>query len=754
MTDIWQWVSELEEELRDDGRSRIADLIDRIPGAEVEEAEAMLPEALAAARSLRHSWLEVFFRHWGLQARIARGGEGTRALREAVELLEFAHRDDTIGCPQSVCTAHDLLCCYANVDGLGWAEERISLAAETLERVEPSCVCFDCISGEYADALIDQGRHDEAQAFLEAQGLRLREAGGDSDFGFRNILVRSFLHTRGPAHALERLEQGEDPADDHFALDSDLLRAQCLASVGRVTDAIAALPAFSDLAGGHYRAWGQAVDAIVAAAPERNNWQLGRQLATAIGELEGKGAHRNCLTIALQHARLALTRGSLWTARRALDAARRQLPQLRRDGGAAEAILELEQRIAAEPAGRLPVPAGELLAHLQTIPERNPEHDIELLALSCRERPDDEDLVLAASLASEACGAPTSGHELLWAFLEKHPQSTSVALRLLDLSLGHGNADMEVTRLAGFVEASQEQIARWCLVRLAQEKGRWREVAQRTAEIMALAPDFEFAAVHGLAARAAMEEGDLARAALLRRVLAEHSDQPGAADWDLLTAASALGDWDMVRWSAARLGMKLTDAEGPVREEWGWIRVAFEDEGRSRLYVAQRTGPVTAQVVEIARPGVAQHVHDEVVFDAALLEPVPEDEEERESWLPPFRVVHVSRAGGCVSWLLDGADPGKESLARLRTALEADEWLLRRVSSDDYAVADPEREGATLPGICLFLATPATTPAAQIDARLRDLTGGFAHPWAWLDLARAAGGDTERHQHIIKRYGL
>jgi len=755
MTDIWQWVEDLAQELRDGGRPRIADLIDRIGGARVEEVEAMLPEALAAARGLKHPWLELYFRHWGLQARIARGGEGTRALPEAVALLEFAHRDDTINCPQSICTAHDLLCCYANVDGPGWAEERLSLAQETLQRVEPSCVCFECISGEYADALMDQGRHAEAEAFLEAQGLRMRQAGVDAEFGFRNILVRSVLHSGEVERALALLDADEDPPDEHNALERKLLRVQCLARLGRNGEAARALPAFADLAGAHYRSWANAVDAIVAGAPEGNSWQIGRQLTMVADELASKGAHRNAVTIALQNARLALARGSVWTARQALEAARRQLAQLRSDGGAAQAIGELEQQIEAVGEAELPVLAAGLLAHLEGLTEHNPEHDIALLLPACRERPEDAELVLAAAQASDACGVPAQARELLWQFLEQqHPQSVPVALSLLELSLRHGSDDSEVVRLAGFLEQAQPAIAKWCRLRLAQQKGRWREVAEQAAEIMALEPDFEFAAVHGLAAQAAMEEGDLARAVSLRKALALRSEQPGAADWELMTAASALGDWATVRWSADRLGLTLTGDEGVVREQWGWILVAFEDEGRTRQYAAQRSGPVTAQVVEVAHPRAAQHVLDEVVFDATLLEPVPDDEEERKTWLPAFRVVHVTRAGGYISWLLDGAHPGEEALGALRTALDAQAWLLRQVSSDDYEIPNPEQDGTPLSGILLFLATPASTPAAEVDARLRDLTRGFKHPWAWLDLARAAGADTGHHQHIIRRYGL
>ena len=50
-----------------------------------------------------------------MRNRLGNNGEGETALPEAVALFEFAHRDDTIACPQSVCVTQDLSACYATV---------------------------------------------------------------------------------------------------------------------------------------------------------------------------------------------------------------------------------------------------------------------------------------------------------------------------------------------------------------------------------------------------------------------------------------------------------------------------------------------------------------------------------------------------------------------------------------------------------------------------------------------------------------
>ena len=451
-----------------------------------------------------------------------------------------------------------------------------------------------------------------------------------------------------------------------------------------------------------------------------------------------------------------MARGALWSAHISLETAQRQLPQLRVDGGAADAIAALDRQIKTESDQRtvLPVPAAELLAHLKTLEQRDPEQDVELLAAASVQRPEDADLVVVTSEAMEACGAPVKAKDLLWDFLRRLPDSEAVALRLLELSLRASDAKIEVERLAGFLDASQPFMARWCRARLAYQTGRWREVGEQVDRMIELRPEMPLMGARQLAADAAMADCNFERAVALRRALVERSEQPGGYDWDLMTAASALGDWATVRRSAARLGMTLTSDEGPIRESWGWVRLCFEEEGTKRFYFGQRTGPVTAQVAQVAPPNVPQHVRDEVVFDAKPLEAAPQDEEERKRWIAPFNVVHTSKQAGYASWFVDGAHPGDERFKAFRDQLEAKAWPLWVMSPDDYTVKDPAHEGETLRGIYFFLATPAATPPSQIDATLRELTTGWEHPWAWRELARAASTDVDHHQHVIDRYGL
>ena len=136
MTDIiWDWVGEAKRALVESGRERLAHLMGEMPRYTCDEKHAQLdaiyPEALALARASKNPWIEVFVRHWNLQSRILRRHQVGDWMGEAVSLIEFANRPETRDCPQSICTTQDLVNCYGNIDGPGYAEERVGEAGSS-----------------------------------------------------------------------------------------------------------------------------------------------------------------------------------------------------------------------------------------------------------------------------------------------------------------------------------------------------------------------------------------------------------------------------------------------------------------------------------------------------------------------------------------------------------------------------------------------------------------------------------------------
>lgn len=763
--DIFQWIEDLSDELNEAGQYRLVELINRIPHElhdnHPERVEAMLPEALAAARALQHPWLEVFFRHWGLQNRMRNLAEGEKALPEAVSLLEFAHRDQTQQCPQSVCVTQDIAICYGNVDGPGWVPERLAVSEETLARIEPSRACYDCISREYALALMDDGRAGEAIGYLQTQEQNMRRDGAEPGVAYRETQAAALFRAGRYDEALAGLASidADDMLDDDDGdrLSRQTFRALILARQGRIDEAWEALPEYGPLIVPLlYPRWSEAVALIAQARPEHNHWRLGRLLMSMAAHMDQGGAHRRCIELALRHGELALLRNAPWSARRALELARRHQPKLRADLGAAAQIDAFAARIDALAGAEfaLPMPAEDVYLHVRGNEGSDPEQDMELLQAAYAQRRDDDALAGLLASAMLACGAREEALAHLWDFVGRHPESDeSPPSQLLEQLLDGDDASVQVERLAALVQPLRAPFAHWCRAQLAFRHARWREVGEHVQRLLDAAP--ESLGARRLWARAAMEANDFAQAVELYADLAERSEQPGSDDWDLMTAASAAGDWAAVRRSAARLGMELSGSEGPVRETWGWLRVRYERDGESYDCLARRTGPVTAQVMTVAPPGRTQHVRDEIVFDAAPLEAAPEDEAERERWLAPFRVVHTSHRADYRCWFVDGAHPGEAPFEALREAAETLDWSLWVRSGEDYRVRDPaSEEDEALPGVYFFLATPPQLAPAEVDRRLHELTAGFEHPLSWPQLAEQAGADVARHEAVIEAYGL
>ena len=178
--DIWEWVFQIRRDLRASGRADVVDGINALPsaanGGEVDRALAVASELVAHAQGLELPWLEVFARHWRLQA-LHLDARGATTLAEATSLFEFAHRDDTERCPQSICATQDLCIAYSYTDGPGYARERVAVATETLGRIDPSWPCWACLTCELVDGLLDAGEVDEGAAELDRRVGAMLAAG-------------------------------------------------------------------------------------------------------------------------------------------------------------------------------------------------------------------------------------------------------------------------------------------------------------------------------------------------------------------------------------------------------------------------------------------------------------------------------------------------------------------------------------------------------------------------------------------------
>ncbi len=353
---VWRWFHGQMNALVEAGEEPLADTAQGFArlcahGA-TAEVESSYPELLAAARRLELPWLEVFVRHWYLQFKLGLQNDVDAGLPEAVRLLEFAHRDECRECPQSVCAVQDLAIAYGMADGPAYAVERRQVCAETLERIDPSWPCFDCLSGEYGYALLDQGRSAETVEYLDAQARRLRSETGDSLSGYSSVCLACAHLEQGNPEAAGRLLGRRFPtSSEAVELRRQSLRSRVLAALGRQDrarealpgwDAVRALPAVAP-------DWARAIRDLVAAeavnpgSREARGWV--RQLLTLARGVAQRGGVRPAFDVTAIAVELALDSEQPQAVSQGLELLRSLLPRLRQPCGADQQLTRLERRV-------------------------------------------------------------------------------------------------------------------------------------------------------------------------------------------------------------------------------------------------------------------------------------------------------------------------------------------------------------------------------------------------------------------------
>lgn len=770
--DIWQWYNQYESDLHAAGQPYITDhlnkLINAICDVKPDVSEALLPEARSFKKTAGNPWLEVFIGHWEMRHRLGMG-EGETALGDAVRFFERAHQPDAIDCPQSVCVTQDLSDCYGNIDGPGWADERIAVCQETMARITPLWNCFQCLSDEQFCAMVDKGEAPQALNYIRAQIQKVREAGETDVTSLLENEAEALIYLGRYEEALTVIEPLCEPdalegCAEQTRLTRMMIRAEAYACMGRLDEACNSLIHWKQLQTRGVVRWVRIVDQLCRHDATYNNWQTGVSLQQILDQRIAHQAWRAAVDTAKVHIRLALARNATWIARRALGQAKACLPHLRKPAGADRALAELERDIAGtEQEVQLPVPAHELYAWLEErstqSDSRDPEQEAEWLKLAATQLPDDEQLVRLASSALEACHAADEAIALLQTWRLRHPQSESPLLfELMGVLLRTQRLD-EVLALATHYRATLPHVAYWFEMQVASANEDWAALEKLSELMLETSEGSSKIAPRLLASRAAMKLRASERAIphLQQAIvmLEAQEQEPNNVLWDLITAASIQGEWALVREAGAKLGMEFDSEEGPIEENWGAVRLRFKEEHDYVYYLAQRTGPATARVFQPGWPKAQQHVKDVVVFDVELLNTPPEDEAEREYFIGLYDCVEIIEEGEYApSWFVDGVYPGEELFSQFESSVRESGGLMWVSSEEDYEITDRESPETPLPGVYFSLATPLAMPPQDVDTMLLTLTRDWPHPVHWLSVAIKGGLDEQRHRQIIDRYGL
>ncbi|WP_244302043.1 tetratricopeptide repeat protein [Microbispora triticiradicis] len=758
--DIWAWVGGTQRELHEAGNTGLAMALGDVPAQALEgrfaQLDVVAPAITQHAESLEKPWLELFARYWHLLGRVGDRAMGGVALDDAASLAEFAERGDVSDCPAAPGGVEVLAITQANTDGPGYAATRLSSLGAALDGVGPDSLAFSGLVTQYVAALVDAGQAAEGVTYAEAAVERLRGAGREASWELGAASVRALLAAGRPDDALTALDAstGFKP-DDPVAKGrrEALLRSLVLATLGRTQEAVEALPDL-DVVGDHPREWvewAHTVRMLVTGGGSiANSWQLGRILRQWMTYFETMGGHRARFELALTAGHLAVARQGLWQARLLADEAEAALAGLRATEGLADRVAELRAAAGAAAEAPAPGPRDELVAYFDAADgsTADPERWVGWLwPLSGT----DLEATRRHTTTLGFLGYPGVGADIYWKAVAEDGDPAAAGeedLAYLTGLLIEAHQDERVESLAARLPETASHLA---LARLHRARERWEETAAEAELAVANGGGLE---ARRLWSGAVQQLGDNAKAAEILKPLLETGEAEEEDVWRVIVMSTAVEDWATVRAAATGLGMPIEPGEGPIEEEWHLVRVILPaPDGSQREVLAVRTGPATARLAIPQPRGMEYNAGDVVVIDPRPLEPIPEGEEERESFVIPFAGVTMLRPGGYTSWFFDGAAPTEDEWTEFNEVLAERGWPMWVYSDENYRVTHPA-SGEQLPGVFGWIAIPPAVRPADLDAVLDDVTEQWSHPLAWLDLAREVGIEAERHERISKEYGL
>ncbi|MFF0865411.1 tetratricopeptide repeat protein [Nonomuraea sp. NPDC050227] len=756
--DIWAWVGETQQQLSEAGNVGLAMALGDLPAQAYEgrypQLDVMAPAIAQQAETLELPWLEFYARYWHLMGRIGDRAQGAVAIDDARQLLTFAQREDVRDCPATPAAVEAMAVVWANTDGPGYAGDRLETVGAFLEGMSPERPAFSGLVTQYVAALVDAGKAGEAVAYAESAVERLRTAGREASWELGAEGARALLAAGRADDALAALQAAADFAPDDppaKAHREGVRRALILAELGRTAEAVDALPDL-DVVGEHPRVfveWSRAVAKLAGSSQITNTWQLGRVLRQWIDYFGMMGGYRARVELALVAGELALARNGVWQARLLADLAESGAAELRGETG------DLTERVAAlraaadatsEPAA--PGPLTERVGLFDAADGFNadPEKWVGWLAPLSGQ---DLEATRRHTTTLGFLGFPAAGADIYWKLLVDSGDIASADpddIAYLTTLLIEARQDERLEQMAALLPHAAQYLA---LARLHSARERWPETLDAAEHAVAAGAGIEARRLLSGAAQQ-LDHNDRA-AGVLAEVLDELTDEDV---WRMVVMATSAEDWDTVRKGAAKIGMPIKSKQGPIEEEMGLIRLILPaPDGGQRQVLSIRTGPATARLALPQPRGMDYNAGDLVVFDPQLLEPVPEDPQEQQNFVPPFAAVRILRPGGYTSYFFDGAAPSEEDWAEFTEVMAERGWPMWVYSDENYTVTHPT-SGESLPGVFGWVAVPPDVSAAEVDALLDDATERWVHPLAWLDLAREIDVEVERHERIVKEYGL
>lgn len=736
--DIWAWVHDACEDLLKEDNYRLAWLVDNIShlvcGNQHERVDGLMPEALMMVRKSNNPWLEVYLKHWWMQSRLLSRYEVKKSLPEAVDLLERASRDETRDCPQSVCVTQDVCVAYGLWDGPGFSEERLAVSKEALERITPEWSCFHCISAEYADALIDAGRSQEALDFCNKQVSQMENRTPEAGVvhPMRQSRVAALLQQERYEDALKLAQEAKNPYQGENQDEASRMeQALALVHLGRYEEAMDFLEDFKSFEhqGLPSYYWHLAMYHGMDKGGIEPKPKFLRTITELFYQFLEKGVYRRGMEIGFNYAKLAIKRGYPALATLVLDDIEKYMAELPKILDAGDQLAQIRQAVDATKVDESKLGEGPE-AIIQILMDRGPKTLTE-----------DDQLLQVFVDALDALGHGSHGIRILKSMHKENPKSMPV-LGLLVQSLSANGRDHELESLVKpHVDSDDDllfiNVNLWMLQHYVMRTNddAAEEIVDRLRTRDNLDPGPEML---NMAAEVKWRQGKPDDA----RTLLDLALENDLADevrhnllWNSMVVAAIQEDWQKYRQDAATIGFQFEEGSDMPEVHAGYVQIRYDGEEKDFELWAIRTGPVTAQIVHLRSPELPNHYQDVVVFDPLDLTPPSEDEGEEHT--ATFKHAHTLKQGGWHVYDICGLRPDQERVDQLNAKIEGLHGCSLVLNSGEYKIAERETDNRQ-PGLYMAVAIPKQEMAKELHALVTSEIADWPAPVVFKSLCKAA----------------